>query len=1031
MSILKDGLNNGNDADDTPFTPSADVPRSDVQAAIDYGLSGGAGGAVADDAEFLVKVGHADLTNERVVTDTATIVWDFATLGQAKANWQHLGLEDITDPAADRGLFWDDGEGAFGWFSAGTGLEFVGTNLSITDVDLTYLIDTAFSPGDVLWHNGTSLQRIAAGTDGQFFRTRGSSGTAPDWQNISGGGDMLRANNLSDLVNATTARDNLGVEIGVDVQAYDAGLQSISGLTTAADTMIYTTALDVYATATLTAFARSILDDASEAAFKATVNLEIGTDVQAWDADLDALAALSSTGIAVRTALNTWAQRQIDVPAAGISITNPAGIAGNPTLALANDLSALEGLVGTGIAVRSASDTWVQRTLAAPAAGFTITDSGGVAGNPTFVLANDLAALEGLGSTGFAVRSASDTWVQRSLANATAGLTWTNGDGVSGNPTPVLANDLAALEGLGSTGIAVRSTTDTWVQRTITGTANEITLTNGDGVSGNPTASLPSALTFTGKTVTGGTFASPTAITGLPDPTDPQDAATKAYVDAAVQGLDIKASVKCATTGNITLSGEQTLDGILTSASRVLVKAQSAPAENGIYTSAAGAWTRVLDFNHWDEVPGAFVFIEEGTTLGNTGWTCTSDTGGTIGSTSVVWAQFSGAGSYTADEATLQLVGTTFSVKDAELLALAGLTSAADRLPYFTGSGTAALATFTSFARSILDDADEATFKATVNLEIGVDVQAYDAELAALAGLTSAADALPYFTGAGTAATTTLTTFGRSIIDDADEATFKATVNLEIGTDVQAYDAELAAIAGLVSAADRLPYFTGSGTAALATFTAFGRSIVDDADEATFKATVNLEIGVDVQAYDADLAAIAALTTDAAGRSILTLTDPNADRIAFWDDSAGAYAHGTATNGLEISTTNIGMTAAQRTAEIVFVIDGGGSAITTGQKGYLPIDFACTITQATLVADQSGSIVIDVWKDTYANFPPVDADSITASAPPTLSTAQKSQDSTLTGWTTSIAAGDVLGFNVDSITTCTRVTITLKVTKTG
>jgi hypothetical protein len=89
MSILKDGLNNGNDADDTPFTPSADVPRSDVQAAIDYGLSGGAGGAVADDAEFLVKVGHADLTNERVVTDTATITWDFATLGQAKANWQH------------------------------------------------------------------------------------------------------------------------------------------------------------------------------------------------------------------------------------------------------------------------------------------------------------------------------------------------------------------------------------------------------------------------------------------------------------------------------------------------------------------------------------------------------------------------------------------------------------------------------------------------------------------------------------------------------------------------------------------------------------------------------------------------------------------------------------------------------------------------------------------------------------------------------------------------------------------------------
>ncbi|GAI37997.1 unnamed protein product [marine sediment metagenome] len=80
-------------------------------------------------------------------------------------------------------------------------------------------------------------------------------------------------------------------------------------------------------------------------------------------------------------------------------------------------------------------------------------------------------------------------------------------------------------------------------------------------------------------------------------------------------------------------------------------------------------------------------------------------------------------------------------------------------------------------------------------------------------------------------------------------------------------------------------------------------------------------------------------------------------------------------------------------------------------------------------ADQTGSIVVDIWKDTYANFPPTDADSITASAPPTISTAQKSQDSTLAGWTTSIAAGDILAFNVDSCTTITRVTISLKVAK--
>ena len=115
---------------------------------------------------------------------------------------------------------------------------------------------------------------------------------------------------------------------------------------------------------------------------------------------------------------------------------------------------------------------------------------------------------------------------------------------------------------------------------------------------------------------------------------------------------------------------------------------------------------------------------------------------------------------------------------------------------------------------------------------------------------------------------------------------------------------------------------------------------------------------------------------------------------------------------------------------ITIIIDGGGSAITTGEKGHLEIPFACTINRATLLADQSGSIVIDIWKDTYANFPPDNSDSITASAPPTLSTAQKSQDSTLSGWTTSISAGDILAFNVDSCSTITRVTLSLKVTKT-
>lgn len=114
---------------------------------------------------------------------------------------------------------------------------------------------------------------------------------------------------------------------------------------------------------------------------------------------------------------------------------------------------------------------------------------------------------------------------------------------------------------------------------------------------------------------------------------------------------------------------------------------------------------------------------------------------------------------------------------------------------------------------------------------------------------------------------------------------------------------------------------------------------------------------------------------------------------------------------------------------IGITIDGGGSAITTGIKGFIEIPFACTITRVTMLADQSGSAVVDIWKDTYANYPPTDADSITASAVPTISTATKSQDSTLTGWTTSVSAGDIIGFNVDSASTITRLTITLKTTR--
>ena len=114
------------------------------------------------------------------------------------------------------------------------------------------------------------------------------------------------------------------------------------------------------------------------------------------------------------------------------------------------------------------------------------------------------------------------------------------------------------------------------------------------------------------------------------------------------------------------------------------------------------------------------------------------------------------------------------------------------------------------------------------------------------------------------------------------------------------------------------------------------------------------------------------------------------------------------------------------TTGMTFIIDGGGVAITAGQKGHIEMAFRASIQGWTIVADQAGDIVVDIWKDTYANFPPTVADTITGTEKPTLVAAQKNQDLTLTTWTTGLAVGDILAFNVDSVATVTRVAVCLR-----
>lgn len=409
------------------------------------------------------------------------------------------------------------------------------------------------------------------------------------------------------------------------------------------------------------------------------------TDAQALDADLTAIAAISATaGLLRKTATNTWSLDTNVYLTQNNAITVTGDVTGSGQTAINLVLGA------TGVAAGSYKIVTVD-TKGRVTAGSNPTTLSGFGITDAQPLAGDLTAIAALaGTSGLLRKTAVNTWALDTNGYITQNNTITiSGDGTGSGQTAITLtlNTTGVAAGSYGTAAAVPTISVDSKGRVTAATNTAIAIDTSavtTGVFANARISQASvtqhqaALSISETQIADGTllarvnaneiiagswtFNNPVVGT---TPTAGNHLTTKDYVDNIAAGVSPQSSVKAATTANITLSGTQTIDGIAVAAgSRVLVKNQTAGAENGVYVVSAGAWTRSPDFdgNPTNEVsPGDLVYVETGTSNGNSSWVLVTNAPITVGSTALTFSVFSRPGDFEAG-AGLTKTGNTFNV---------------------------------------------------------------------------------------------------------------------------------------------------------------------------------------------------------------------------------------------------------------------------------------------------------------------------------------------------------------------------------